>query len=375
MALNFPPVNSADDNPTNGMIWTAPNGYQWQYDESVPGWKSLAPTGNSNIVYRGGLDLTQDPDTQYNDIVSGNQFVVTTGASPVDAALYPGLGGENIAEGQIVIYDGNEWQYINNVPYATETVQGVVELATQAEAEAGVDNRVVLTPLRGKQLIDVNLPVQATTSAPPGITRYATQAEANLGTETQAALTPASINALLDRIEQLEADTVHAGMIMWVGCRENLIPQGWLFCDGSLISNSGSTARLYQTLKGWGNPWGPSATSSTVRVPDLRGRFIRGYHAGSGRDPLLTEFGGSQNDSFEKHDHKIDDPGHDHDIKGYPSGSPDKNTDRKIIDKGWRQPQADTKTTLDAKTNIKVLERGAQETKPKNLNLTPVIKL
>ena len=83
MALNFPPVDAGDGNPTDGMIWTAPNGRQWKYNASVPGWTSLAATGNSNIVYRGGLNLREDPDSQYPDIVSGNQFVVTTGADPV----------------------------------------------------------------------------------------------------------------------------------------------------------------------------------------------------------------------------------------------------------------------------------------------------
>ena len=81
MALNFPPVDAGDGNPTDGMIWTAPNGRQWKYDLSIPGWTSLAATGNSNIVYRGGLDLLQDPDVQYNDIVSGNEFIATTEAN------------------------------------------------------------------------------------------------------------------------------------------------------------------------------------------------------------------------------------------------------------------------------------------------------
>ena len=57
MALNFPPVDAGDGNPTDGMVWTAPNGRQWKYNASVPGWTSLAATGNSNIVYRGGLNL------------------------------------------------------------------------------------------------------------------------------------------------------------------------------------------------------------------------------------------------------------------------------------------------------------------------------
>ena len=41
-AINFIPIDSNDGNPTDGMVWTAPNGRQWIYDETVPGWKSLA---------------------------------------------------------------------------------------------------------------------------------------------------------------------------------------------------------------------------------------------------------------------------------------------------------------------------------------------
>ena len=110
MALNFPPVDVDDGNPTDGLLWTAPDGHQWQYDSSIPGWRTLAATGNSNIIYRGGLDLTQDPSPQYDPILSGNQFVVTVGSDSVDNNLYPGLGGKAVQEGAIAMYDGNRWQ-------------------------------------------------------------------------------------------------------------------------------------------------------------------------------------------------------------------------------------------------------------------------
>ena len=123
MALNFPPVDSADGNPTDGQIWTAPTGYQWVYRSSIPGWQALTPTGNSNIVYRGGIDLTQNPNSQYSDIVSGNQFAVTVGDDPVNGTLYPGLGGDRVLNG-FVMYDGNEWQSLTEVPYATQGTPG-----------------------------------------------------------------------------------------------------------------------------------------------------------------------------------------------------------------------------------------------------------
>ena len=154
MALNFPPVDAGDGNPVDGMIWTAPTGQQWVYDSSIPGWKSLAPTGNSNIVYRGGIDLTQSPGNQYNDIASGNEFIVTVGADPIDGTLYPGLDGKQAQPGAIARYDGNLWQLTGDyIPYATELAAGVVELAAPIEAVDTTNNRVVLTPARASQLI------------------------------------------------------------------------------------------------------------------------------------------------------------------------------------------------------------------------------
>ena len=47
------------------------------YDASLPGWKALSATGNRYIVYRGGIDPNQDPNAQYADIVSGNEFITT----------------------------------------------------------------------------------------------------------------------------------------------------------------------------------------------------------------------------------------------------------------------------------------------------------
>jgi len=379
MALNFPPVDAGDGNPTDGMVWTAPTGKQWIYRSSIPGWQSIAPTGNSNIVYRGGIDLTQDPDAQFNDIESGNQFVVTTGATPVDGALYPGLGGQTVLAG-VVIYDGNEWQALTQIPTATETAAGVVELADATEAVDETNNNRVLTPQRGGELIDSKI-VQATTTV-VGKTRYATGNEAAAGTETDAALTPASIAALLDRIEQIERDTVDTGLVMWMAGPKDNIPAGWLYCDGARIYDNGATSNLYNTLRSWGNPWGNGPSSDVVRIPDLRGRFIRGYADGTGRDPNNTQFGGSQTDTFESHDHGavVNDPGHRHTVEGYKvQDNANLKPEQVIIDDDYRKSdkQTDDQAAQKAKTNISVdvQNRGGNETKPKNINLTPVIKL
>jgi len=195
MALNFPPVDAGDGNPTNGMVWTAPNGRQWKYDATIPGWTSLAATGNSNIIYRGGLDLLTDPNLQYNDIVSGNEFIATTEANPIDGALYPGLGGALGAPGTILRYDGNQWQATGDFyPYATEQDAGVIELATEAEALDVNNHRVALTPKRGAelavQLIDQERPFTTASELRHGVVELADPVEALDPNNSNRVLTP-----------------------------------------------------------------------------------------------------------------------------------------------------------------------------------------
>ena len=363
--LNFPPVDTPDGDPTDGMIWTSPEGRQWIYRAEIPGWRSLAATGNSNIIYRGGIDLTEDPDVQYNDIVSGNQFAVSVGARPVLDAYYPGLGGESIDPGQIVVFDGNQWQYINNTPYATESVAGIVELATEAEAIAGTNPVVAMTPLRVQQAIP-----QATT-ARAGKTRYATQVEAEAGEEASAAVTPASLANLLQNLQDAVAAVVPTGMVMW-WTTQNDTPAGWIECNGATISSTGATANLYNYLINIGNPWG---SGGTVKVPDLRGRFVRGFDNGAGRDPDNTVFGGAQGDTFKSHTHSYTDPGHDHRIRGRKMSGQIANVDHILIDNNIAINAVEDTSTFKENIKITIKNTGGLETRPKNINLTPVIKL
>ena len=346
------------------MIWTAPNGRQWIYDISIPGWKALAATGNSNIIYRGGLDLTQDPFTQYASIESGNQFAVTVGAAPVDGTMYPGLSG-NIAAGSVLMYDGNEWQLMASVPTASTSTPGVVQLATCDEAYDGISDSKALTASTGKCLFK-----QAEINE-VGITRYSSRAEAEAGTVANAALTPYSIANLLDRINETVGKLVPTGMIMW-WTSPSSIPTGWIKCDGRAISSTGTTADLYQFLLNNSTAWN---NGTTVRVPDLRGRFIRGYNDGSMHDPADPPFGDYQEDTFQTHGHSVSDPGHDHRISGNGyNASATSPGDDVIVDDNLGV--AKTSSTNDSLTGITVEPAGGgPETRPKNINLTAVIKL
>ena len=193
-------------------------------------------------------------------------------------------------------------------------------------------------------------------------------------------MTPDSIANLLDNLDTAMRSIVPTGMIMWWTAQsDDHVPAGWLKCDGETISSSGVTENLYNHLRAVGNPWGPGADSTTVRVPDLRGRFVRGFDDAAGRDPQNTAFGGSQGDSFKSHNHgaNVTDPGHNHTYIGNQIKGANRTDKRTIIDDDWDKDKKHTDGVSSSKTGISVTVQntGGNETKPKNLNLTPVIKL
>ena len=113
------------------------------------------------------------------------------------------------------------------------------------------------------------------TEAVAGIVELATQQEADAGTDTQRAMTP----ALVARV------AVPTGMIMAFG--GSSAPTGYLACDGAAVSRS-----TYDTLFGViGTTYGAGDGSATFNLPNFRGRFGIGS---SGTRPL-GRTGGQEN--------------------------------------------------------------------------------
>jgi microcystin-dependent protein len=101
-------------------------------------------------------------------------------------------------------------------------------------------------------------------------------------------------------------------VIMWVGPLSN-VPYGYLPCNGSLVQRA-TYPELFAIC---GTAFGTSS-STDFRVPDLRGRFVRGADEGSARDPdrasrtamntggaTGNNIGSVQADAFEAHVHDI----------------------------------------------------------------------
>jgi microcystin-dependent protein len=78
---------------------------------------------------------------------------------------------------------------------------------------------------------------------------------------------------------ELPCDPSVGTIVMW---GSDALPAGWIVCDGSTVSaddyprlgEPGAVASFYH-----------DRASGTYRVPDLRGRFIRGVDGGAGNDP------------------------------------------------------------------------------------------
>lgn len=86
------------------------------------------------------------------------------------------------------------------------------------------------------------------------------------------------------KIADLEIElerTVPAGTVVPFAGPVHQVPDGWLLCDGSLVSRSDFTD-LFDVI---GTTHGEGDGFSTFRLPDYRGMFLRGVDLGRGIDP------------------------------------------------------------------------------------------
>jgi hypothetical protein len=82
------------------------------------------------------------------------------------------------------------WGEVTGVPTASTTAQGIIELATAAEVQAGTDAVRAVTP--------DTLKACTATAARLGVIELATQAEVNAGTDATRAVVPSTLKGLLD---------------------------------------------------------------------------------------------------------------------------------------------------------------------------------
>lgn len=148
-------------------------------------------------------------------------------------------------------------------------------------------------------------------------------------------------------------------------------PDGWLICDGSAISRT-TYAKLFAVI---GTNFGAGNGSESFNLPDLRGRFLRGWDNGVGRDPdssSRTEMnpggnvgdlvGSVQNDAFQSHRHSLTFTSM---LNMGAAGSQDRNPgDRTIQTNAVGNPTTGSGGTI----------RVSTETRPQNANIIFIIK-
>jgi hypothetical protein len=103
-----------------------------------------------NII--GGIDCSTNPD--YPAASAGDAYYVTV------AGKIGGASGEAVSAGDLIVAVvdslggdeatvGDDWIVMErNIEYATETTPGYIQIATQVEVDAGVDDTKAVTPLK-----------------------------------------------------------------------------------------------------------------------------------------------------------------------------------------------------------------------------------
>lgn len=119
-----------------------------------------------------------------------------------------------------------------------------------------------------------------------GIVELATVAETQTGTDNTRAVTPSSLNFGLNPV----------GTVIWHAA--NTAPSGYLKANGALVSRT-TYAALFAAI---GTTFGAGDGSTTFALPDLRGEFVRGWDDGRGVDSGRV-FGSAQAGDIAGHNH------------------------------------------------------------------------
>lgn len=136
----------------------------------------------------------------------------------------------------------------------------------------------------------------------------------------------------------------------------SVVPEGFIECNGANISRI-TYSTLFAKI---GTIYGSGDGSTTFKIPDLRGEFIRGFDNGRGTDSGRG-IGSWQNHEVISHKHRYI-------IGGYDDGNFSGGTS------GSQNPAADAGGAKLANAGIEVASYGGAETRPRNRAMMYCIK-
>ncbi len=239
-------------------------------------WSQITGVPAASLTAKGTVQLSSATDSQSE----------TEAATPkaVKAAY-------DLAAGKAPVSHTHPWSQITGVPAASLTAKGTVQLSSDINSTSEI---LAATPkavkaaydlANGKQPADATLTALAGLATAADLLPYFTGADrAALTTLTaigRAIIAMGSIKEVLNYLGLGEGSALPVGVpVPWPTATP---PAGWLKCDGRAFTKEQYPvlARVYPTL----------------RLPDLRGEFIRGWDDGrkvdTGRDLLSRQDGTS----------------------------------------------------------------------------------
>ncbi|EAZ0273559.1 phage tail protein [Salmonella enterica] len=282
-AKGFTQLSSAT-NSTSETLAATPKAVKAAYDlaagkapaSHTHPWSQITGVPAASLTAKGTVQLSSATDSQSE----------TEAATPkaVKAAY-------DLAAGKAPVSHTHPWSQITGVPAASLTAKGTVQLSSatdsQSETEAATPKAVkaAYDLANGKQPADATLTALAGLATAADRLPYFTGADrAELATLTaigRAIIAKGSIKDVLNYLGLGEGSALPVGVpVPWPTATP---PAGWLQCNGATFTKEQYPvlARVYPTL----------------RLPDLRGEFIRGWDDGrkvdTGRDLLSRQDGTS----------------------------------------------------------------------------------
>ena len=282
-AKGFTQLSSAT-NSTSETLAATPKAVKAAYDlaagkapaSHTHPWSQITGVPAASLTAKGTVQLSSATDSQSE----------TEAATPkaVKAAY-------DLAAGKAPVSHTHPWSQITGVPAASLTAKGTVQLSSAINSTSEI---LAATPKAVKAAYDLangQQPADATLTALAGLATaadrlpYFTGADrAELATLTaigRAIIAKGSIKDVLNYLGLGEGSALPVGVpVPWPTATP---PAGWLKCDGRAFTKEQYPvlARVYPTL----------------RLPDLRGEFIRGWDDGRkvdiGRDLLSRQDGTS----------------------------------------------------------------------------------
>lgn len=196
------------------------------------------------------------------DTNSGNLYIYYTDNDSSQWVITNAYGESTttvaIAGGNGVTVSGPVTSRTISIKNATESVKGIVELASQAEVSTGTDTDHVVTSQTLKTALNAvpeNL-IRSASDTQKGIVELATSAETAAGTDTTKAVTPAGLASITGAGNP-------AGTIITFASQT--VPTGYVKCDGSALNRT-TFATLFAAI---GTLYGLGDTVSTFNVPTL----------------------------------------------------------------------------------------------------------